>query len=185
MNQILKFSKTVGLILLLGLTIVACSSSDDNGGSEDVKFLENVPKGEIVPTAQRFMTLTGYDENATTKAMATTAFNAGAQKWWSKVKIGAVYGTEKTEHQADYLFWAFYPNGKIYFKYLPGDTPIEYADWRWTDSSKSKVTLSFSTHDEELEYKFTELNSSGFIYAHIVSKDGFTSVLWEQYKAGK
>ena len=185
MSKILKIAGKVGLILFFGVAIIACSNSDDNGGSGDAKYLENVPKGEIVPTEQRFATLTGYDENATTKLTATTTVNPNLQKWWSKIKVGAVYGTEKTESKADFLYWAFYPNGKIYFKYVAEDTPIEYANWRWTDSSKSTVTLSFSTHDKELEYKFTELNNAGFTYAHLISEDGFTSVLWEQYKSGK
>ncbi|TDS65083.1 hypothetical protein [Myroides indicus] len=182
-----KLLKNIGLILFLGLVTTACSSSDDNKGGKGSNLLENVPKGEIVPEAQRFITLTGYDENVAVKSNSATVLNADSQKWWRMEKSGVIYwyeGKYETDvEDGDFTYYAFYPNGKLYARYTLEDTPIEYASWRWIDSSKSKIGVKTS-FTEELVYEITELNSFGVTYAHIISEMGYTTVLWEQYKLG-
>lgn len=185
--KILKLLKNIGLVLFLGFAITACSSSDDNKGGEGSKLLENVPKGEIVSEAQRFITLTGYEENVASKSISATVLNADSQKWWTLKDSGYEYWCG-SEHEKENMgggsgVIGFSPDGKIYAKYEFDTTPSEYGKWKWANSSKSKITIIYSLEDEET-FEFTELNNTGFVIAEITSDMGCEGVYWEQYKLG-
>lgn len=182
-----KLFKNIGLLLFFGLTLIACSSDDSKGGGSP-NYLENVPKGEIVPTAQRFVTLTGYEESAATKSTSATALSADSQKWW-KYKDAAFEYKCDGEHEIEELeedgsYYAFYPNGKIYYKYGVTGTPIAHHGWEWTDSSKSKIRI-ITNDGESVIFEFTELNSKTVVYASYQSEGNCSVLTWERFVAAE
>lgn len=188
--QTFQLLKNMGLVLFLGLTIMACNSSDDNegGGSEGYEYMKNVPKGEIVPADQRFQALTGYDESVAAKSTSATMLSTNSQKWWTLKDSGYEYWCEgeheKGDGRKDIGPFGFYPNGKVYTKSVFDDSPIEYGKWKWTDSSKSKITIIDSSDDVQT-FEITELNNIGFVIAEIISEWGCTRVDWYQFEVEK
>lgn len=171
--------KTIGLVFSLGLMVISCSS-DDNGGNKD--YLNGVPKGEIVPVGERFVTLTGYNEgSASSSSMATSQTNS--QKWWKYIYGEIEYNCEGEndveEIDEDGYYYAFFPNGKMYYKDGINGTPFAYNDWEWADSSKSKVRIS-NNYGESLVFEFTELNADAVVYASYQSQQGCSLLTWEQ-----
>ncbi len=182
--------KKISFILFLSFIVASCSS--DNGGGNDSKYFENVPKGEIVPVGERFVTLTGYEEGANLSSNEETiavTFDSNSQKWWEfiygeyKEWCDGEYDSEQLEETGYY--YAFFPNGKLYMKYGTTGAPQYKADWQWANSSKSKVKITFEEEFDgekfSLDYEFTELNSSAVTYAALISEDGCKFVEWVQF----
>lgn len=172
--------KNMGLVLFLGLTAVACSS-DDNKDSGESDHFKNVPKGEIVSVEKRFVTLTGYEEN-TVVAKSVSTLNADTQKWWKYLEAYFEYECdgeyEKEKLEEDGTYYAFYPNGKIYYKSGATGTPVPHHSWAWVDDTKLKVKITPSEGSSAI-FEFTELNSKSVVYASYQSEHGCNVLTWE------
>jgi len=172
--------KTIALVFSLGLITISCSS-DDSGGNKD--YLNDVPKGEIVPVEERYVTLTGFEEGEQQTSSITTTSQESSQKWWKYIHGEIEYNCEgenevETIEEAGY-YYAFFPNGKMYYKIEINGTPIEHNDWEWTDSSKSKVKITNIYGDSQV-FEFTELNANAVVYASYQSQQGCSLLTWEQ-----
>lgn len=179
----LKHLKNIGLALFFGITISACSSSDDNnGGGGNFDHFKNVPKGEIVSVEKRFETLTGHAENAVS-TNSTSTLAADTQKWWKYAEAYFEYEcdgeTEKDTIEEDGMYYAFYPNGRIYYKMGVTGTPIAHHGWAWVDDAKLKVRITPSD-GESVIFEFTELNSKSIVYASYQSEQGCNVLTWER-----
>lgn len=179
-----RLLKNKGLVLFLGLIMTACSGSDDNnsgGGNSD--HFKHVPKGEIVSVERRFVTLTGYEENTAT-LNAVTTLTTNVQKWWKYVDGEIRYrcdGKDEFEdagESGDYF--AFSPDGKLYYKYGKNGTPEVDSNWRWTDSSKSKIIVS-TEGEESMVYEFTALNPNLVVYATYLSEGNCSLLAWARF----
>lgn len=164
-------------MLLFFVTVVASCSSDDGGSSD---YLANVPKGEIVPVAERYRTLTGFDEGSSPNPRIS---NTESQKWWKYIYGEVTYNCEG-ENETDEIeengnYYAFSPNGKMYYKYGQEGTPVEYNDWEWANSSKSKIRIT-NQWGETMDFELTELNDDGVVYASYQSAQGCSLLTWEQ-----
>lgn len=171
--------KIIGLVSSLGLMVISCSS-DDNGGNKD--YLNGVPKGEVVPIGERFVTLTGYDEGSTSSSLMATS-QTNSQKWWKYIYGEIEYNCEGENdveeiEEAGY-YYAFFPNGKMYYKDGINGTPFAHNDWEWADSSKSKVRITDEWGDSQV-FEFTELNANAVVYASYQSQQGCSLLSWEQ-----
>jgi len=176
--------KTIGLLFSLGLVVFSCSEEDKN-------YLNDVPKGEIVPVGERFFALTGYDEGSTSSlSMETSQVSSqkadsqtNSQKWWKYIygeieyNCGGESGMETVEEVGYY--YAFSPDGKMYYKDGIGGTPFAYNDWDWADNSKSKVKITDEWGDSQI-FEFTELNANAVVYASYQSQPGCSLLTWEQ-----
>lgn len=174
-----KLSQTICLVFSLGLVAVSCSS-DDNGGNKD--YLKGVPKGEIVPVGERFVTLTGFEEGEA-GVSSREASQANSQKWWKYIYGEIEYNCEG-ENDVEEIeevgyYYAFFPNGKMYYKDGISGTPYAYNDWEWADSSKSKIRIS-NNYGESQVFEFTELNANAVVYASYQSYQGCSLLTWEQ-----
>ncbi len=176
-----KLLKNIGLVLFLGLIAVACSSDDNKGGGSD--HFKDVPKGEIVSVEQRFITLTGYEEN-TVAVNSVSTLNADTQKWWKyiygKIEYNCEGENESEEIDEAGFYYAFFPNGKLYYKDGVDGVPVAYNNWEWTDSSKSKVRITDNYDGESMVFEFTELNSNTVVYASYQSEGGCSLLTWEK-----
>src|SRR5690554_2441435 len=160
---------------LLFITVVVSCSSDDGGNSD---YLANVPKGEIVPVAERQRALTGFDED-----VAPRSSNTETQKWWKYIYGEVTYNCEG-ENETDEIeesgyYYAFFPNGKMYYKIGEEGTPNAYNDWEWANSSKSKLQIT-DQWGETLDFELTELNDDSVVYASYQSEQGCSLLTWEQ-----
>ncbi|WP_158960314.1 hypothetical protein [Myroides fluvii] len=175
-----KILKNMGLVLFLGLLITACSSDDNKGSGENAEHFKNVPKGEIVPTAKRFVTLTGYEEN-TGRGTAVATLNTNTQKWWKYTDGKIIYHCDGIDEVDDAGesgdYFAFSPDGILYYKYGANGTPEGDSNWRWTDSSKSKIIVSAEGEDS-MVYEFTALNPNLVVYATYLTEGNCSLLAW-------
>ncbi len=168
----MKTAKLLITLLFISL-IFSCSSDEDTGG------LEGVPSGEIVSVELRNVTLTGFNE------LSGKSNNKGnSQVWWSNATSDFKF-TGSCPEDGDYEdenfntpgFFAFYPNGKMYYKSSVGGDPTFFQNWRWTDSNKTHVYVRDET---DVAYEITYLNSKNVVYGSKRSEGGCTLVSYEQ-----
>lgn len=168
--------RKVYLLFFIGIITASCSS--DDGGSNS-NYLKNVPKGEIVSVGERFFTLTGFEEYAG-KGLETS----NSQKWWKYIygemeyKCDGENETGAVDSEATYF--AFSPDGIIYYKFELDGMAYPHHQWEWADSSKSKVRIT-NEYNQTLVFEFTELNPTSVIYASYQSEEGCSLLTWEQF----
>jgi|SRR5690554_1160418 len=175
MKKLTVLRKTC-LLLFIGIIITSCSS--DDGGSTS-NYLKNVPKGEIVSVGERFFALTGFDEDAG-KGLETS----NSQKWWKYIYGEMEYkcdGEDETEEvESEATYFAFSPDGTIYYKFELGGMTYAHHQWEWVDNSKSKVRIT-NEYNQTLVFEFTELNHDAVVYASYQAEEGCSLLTWEQF----
>ncbi len=134
---------------------------------------------EIVSVGERFSTLTGFDEDAG-KGLETST----SQKWWKYIYGEMEYkcdGEDETEAvESAAAYFAFSPDGTIYYKFDLDGTAFAHHQWEWVDSSKTKVYIT-NEYGQTLVFEFTELNPDAVVYASYQSEEGCSLLTWEQF----
>lgn len=164
----MKFFK-VAAILFLGFTLTTSCSKDDDGGDND-KFA-GVPKGEIVPLAEREQVLTGYD--------GTEGRGFTEKKWWKQDVAKVDYhcaGYEDEDLGQENIYYAFAHDGTMYYKVGVEGEAYSYNTWEWEDSDKDAIVV------DGVVFDFRELNEDTIVYASYQEQNSSCyAVTWEQY----
>lgn len=164
-----KLFKSV-FLFLLGTALLTSCSKDDDGGD---KFA-GVPKGEIVPVAQRHETLTGFAETA-----GRGVPKSGSLVWWKQIESKVDYHCgdyEDESYAQDNLYVAFNPDGNIYYRIGTEGEGSPYNEWEWKDSNKNSIIV-----DGE-EFELRELNANAVVYASYQSQSSDCyAITWEQF----
>lgn len=165
----MKKLKFVFMLAVISVLAFSCSKENkkSNSGPE---ISDLVPKGEIVPVAQRQKTLTGFDTSATLRV------RADAQKWWRTVKGEAIMfknscggSIRRDDLEADTTHYhAFYPNGEIWVREGASAAPIKKGTWKWTNANQNavKVVIDDEEPDPDFDnvYTITWLNDNNLVY---------------------
>lgn len=163
----MKTFKLFAIITAIACITFSCKKDDnkidDGGGGGGSKISSLVPKGTIVPLAQRHITLTGIDEGASLR------IEKGG-KWW-KIKDGAkivsfnivcsgqkvednVKTEELDEDEGPYI--SFYNNGDIMKSFSSdGGNEVKEGTWRWKDANKDAIR-PLAKFILDLDYKFLQ-----------------------------
>lgn len=168
--------KLILFYLFACFLIISCGSP--TGPSIDNNLLDGVPSGEIVPVEEREATLTGLTMSKSTESSASES-----QKWWNhvvtKIDVQNCEGYEDMEESYDDYYFAFKPEGKLYFKVGADGTEYEATTWEWSDGSKSGIVLG---DYPDVEFEFTMLNENEVVYASVQQEGSCRAVTWEHFK---
>jgi hypothetical protein len=157
-----KYYKNLFLVLFIAAAFTACNKDDD----ESDKY-PGVPKGSIVPIAERAFVLTGADDP---DLKATDDVFSDYKFWTFKSSKAFVSGCGENEEidlldelGGDVPDIAFAPNGNIMVK--DGDDVYDsYSDWEWADADKTGIILDKFPN---VTFEFTALNEHQVVYASI------------------
>ena len=159
------------LSLLLFVTFVAFSCSSDSDSDND-RF-EDVPSGEIVARNMRQEALTGFSDDDRAN---------NQQKWWTHVISDFNFsGCDDEEEDFSELsvgYFAFYPDGGLYYRSSPDGTPTYSGDWEWKNSNKNAIHLNGET---SVDFEIRYLNADNVVYASYQGNSACNVVTYEQF----
>lgn len=162
-----------GILLLLAGAVFVTSCSKSDGGDAIDKFA-GVPSGEIVAVGERNKTLTGFDE-----VQQKTTDGDEEQKWWEQTVAKADYHCHDMEDEdltQEGIFYAFNPDGYIYYKVGVDGTEVRHQAWEWESDAKDAVIV------QGVSFTIRALNDGSLVYASYQeqSSDCY-AVTWEQF----
>lgn len=156
------------------LAVTACSKDDDPSND----LMSKVPTGTIVPVEEREATLVGFE--ITDKSQLKQS--AGAeQKWWEHNVSEVTFDcpdydeTDNVSETTENFFFAFKPDGVIYYKEGMDGTEYQHHSWEWASSKKEAILV------EGVSFKFTELNANTVTYASVQGEPGCQVLTWEKF----
>lgn len=163
----------IKIFVLTMVMITACSKDDP---SEDL--MSTVPEGEIVPLEEREATLIGYSSSDKSQ---TKQVSSSEQKWWEHSVSNVTYDcsgydeSDNISQTSEDIYYAFKPDGVIYYKYGMDGTELEHHSWEWASSKKEAILV------EGVSFKFTELNATTVTYASVQGEAGCQVLTWEKF----
>lgn len=156
------------------LTVTACSKDDES--SEDL--MSKVPSGTIVPVEEREATLVGFE--ITNKSQVKQSGDAD-QKWWEHNVSTITYDcegydeTDNLSQTSENVYYAFKPDGVIYYKQGIDGSEFQHYTWEWASSKKEAILV------QGISFKFTELNANTVTYASVQGEAGCQVLTWEKF----
>lgn len=177
----MKTFKLFAMITAIALFTFSCKKDNEiiDTGS---KISALVPKGTIVPIAERHITLTGLSEGAALK------IEKGG-RWW-KIKDGAkvvafnvVCSGQKVADEVttadlddDRFYISFSNNGDIMKSTTAdGANAIKEGTWKWKNANKDAIEITSEDEDEPGEtnvsvYYLTWLDNDNLVYVYVDGK---------------
>lgn len=174
----MKSLKLFAMITAVALFTFSCKK-DDNKKSETEKGISSlVPRGTIVPVAERNAALTGSNDITGARTTATN-------KWW-EIQDGAhmitfnvvCSGIKVPDHEEveeidveDGAYISFAANGDILqSKTSDGANPQKTTTWKWENEKKDAILITGmdeETHESKtIKYTLTWLDGENLVYVY-------------------